>query len=395
VRSAAAEERVRAALQAALPAEYRIYASVRSTATARAGGFSGSHRIEPPPFTAEGRKHHLVEKLASLPDWPGRASEIRAGHAVAFPDVALANNRLRANLGADGAPELVLDRQALMTPESTRHWVGTAYAYWQGDGRRGDPFTLRELDLIDELMAPPAMELRPLLRWQIQEGEAEVITLTRGQLHLLDMLRGRRRAAIVGPAGTSKTMLAAEKARRLAREGFRTLLVCFKQPLARMLAEELATVATPRDLDVLTFHELCLRLGREAGTLPAVEPVEKDQDWFDRVLPGALDAAIPKVGGRYHAIVVDEGQDFARSWLESLFYLLVDPESDVFYVFHDPAQALYREDVVASLGLPEYVLDLNCRNPGPLRELGARCHGAGDPGTALREGGREPEMAPE
>ena len=207
---------------------------------------------------------------------------------------------------------------------------------------RGDPFTLRELDLIDELMAPPAMELRPLLRWQIQEGEAEVITLTRGQLHLLDMLRGRRRAAIVGPAGTSKTMLAAEKARRLAREGFRTLLVCFKQPLARMLAEELATVATPGGLDVLTFHELCLRLGREAGTLPAVEPVEKDQDWFDVVLPAALDAAIPKIGGRYHAIVVDEGQDFALGWLESLFYLLVDPESDVFYVFHDPAEGLPR-----------------------------------------------------
>ena len=34
-------------------------------------------------------------------------------------------------------------------------------------------------------------------------------------------------------------MLAAEKARRLAREGYRTLLVCFNQRLATSLIREL------------------------------------------------------------------------------------------------------------------------------------------------------------
>ena len=54
--------------------------------------------------------------------------------------------------------------------------------------------------------------------------------------------------------------------------------------------------------------------------------------------------AIPVVGGRYHAIVVDEGQDFARGWLDSLYLMLTDREHDVLYVFHDPAQSLYRDD---------------------------------------------------
>jgi hypothetical protein len=60
---------------------------------------------------------------------------------------------------------------------------------------------------------------------------------------------------------------------------------------------------------------VCLRLGRRAGTLPVPEPREKDQAWFDEVLPRALDAALSKAGGEYHAIVVDEGQDFERAWL--------------------------------------------------------------------------------
>lgn len=77
----------------------------------------------------------------------------------------------------------------------------------------------------------------------MEAGEAEVVRLTQSQLHVLDMLRGQRRAAIRGPAGTGKTMLAREKARRLAAEGFATLLVCFNQPLARMLADDL--VDTP------------------------------------------------------------------------------------------------------------------------------------------------------
>ena len=67
-------------------------------------------------------------------------------------------------------------------------------------------------------------------------------------------LRGVRRAAIVGGAGTGKTMLAAEKARRLAREGFCTFLVCFNAPAGGTLAETTADVAAdtrpPRCHDV-------------------------------------------------------------------------------------------------------------------------------------------------
>jgi superfamily I DNA/RNA helicase len=237
------------------------------------------------------------------------------------------------------------------------------------------------------------MELHSALRRDIETGEAEVIIMTRGQYHVLDTLRRQRRAAIVGPAGCGKTMLAAEKARRLAREGFRTLLVCFNQPLATMLAAELADAGAPGGgLDVLTFHELCLRLGRAYGLLPKPEPTEKGSDWFEKILPAALEAAIGEGRDPYHAIVVDEGQDFERSWLESLDMLLSEPGEGVFYVFHDPGQALYRDDVVESLGLLEFSVDWNCRNPVPIHAFAARHAAELADVSVLRERGRAPEL---
>jgi superfamily I DNA/RNA helicase len=182
-------------------------------------------------------------------------------------------------------------------------------------------------------------------------------------------------------------MLAAEKARRLAREGYRTLLVCFNQRLATSLIHELEDVPAPAGLDVTTFHRLCERLGTEAGVLPA-RPDPIPQGWWDETLPGALEAAIAaRPDQRYHAVVVDEGQDFEARWFGLLQRLLVDP-ADVFWVFHDPGQALIRADVVAGLGLERHELFENHRNPESIAALAGRFYHGGEEVSALRETGR-------
>jgi hypothetical protein len=429
-----AEARVLAAMRAALPAEYRHYPNVRwihkdgRDGPARDGEtdlvivhpergllivetkggvirrdghgrwFSGGHALPVSPFEqAERSKHALVRKLAELPDWPGGARDIRAGHAVAFPDVELSTlAHPERGLGPDAPLALVADTAALATPDLARAWVEAAYDHWVGDGRRGEGFDAARMALIESVLAPPPLEIRSSLRRDIEAGEAAVVTLTQGQHWALVMLRRQRRAAVAGPAGCGKTMLAAEKARQLAREGFRTLLVCFNQPLARMLADELALpisgVGAPAGLDVLTFHELCLRLGRAHGLLPRPEPAEKGSHWFGEVLPRALENAIGLERDPYHAVIVDEGQDFARSWLESLDLLLAEPGEGVLYVFHDPGQALFREDEVGLLGLPEYLVEWNCRNPGPIHAYAARHVPGLEDVAVLRETGRAPEL---
>jgi AAA domain/UvrD-like helicase C-terminal domain/Nuclease-related domain len=347
----------------------------------------GGLALDQGPFAqAMQSKHQLVRKLAEMADWPPR-TEPRGGHAIALPDVDLASlPRGHVLLGADAPRELVLDAEALETPASIRRWVEGAYGYWLGDGSRGAPLGALGVRLVDELLAP-TWALHRLVRGHIEDDRAELLAASREQALIVSRTKTLHRLEVVGPAGSGKSMLAAEKARRLAREGYRTLLVCFNQRLATSLIRELEDAPAPAGLDVTTFHRLCERLGTDTGVLPP-RPDPIPGAWWDETLPGALEAALDVLPDRrYHAVVVDEGQDFEARWFELLQRLLVDPD-DVFWVFHDPGQALIRIDVVAGLGLERHELFENHRNPESIAALAGRFYRGGEEVFALRDTGR-------
>jgi AAA domain/Nuclease-related domain/UvrD-like helicase C-terminal domain len=380
------------------PARGILVIEVKSGEIRRDGSgtwWAGPNRLDRSPFDqARDNRYALLKKLHELPDWPADLKPI-SGHAVAFPDVDLDTMRGRLGLlGLDADSELVADQSMFVDSDEgraeLRAFVDGAFAAWGQHGQERAPGQAA-IHLLRAVGSEP-FEIRSMLRHELVEGERDVLRLTTGQLQLLNQLRNVRRASIVGGAGTGKTLLAAEKARRLAREGFNTLLVCFNAPLARVLADELQETARDTGLlDVKTFHQLCEDLGNEADVL-AARPDPIPQDWWDRTLPRALDDAAAKLGPRYHAVVVDEGQDFAADWLASLNELLHGGLEDVLYVFHDPAQAIYRDDVVAQLGLIEFPLETNCRNAQPIHAVVSRFAEGGLASEAMRSGGRAPEF---
>lgn len=128
--------------------------------------------------------------------------------------------------------------------------------------------------------------------------------------------------------------------------------------------------------------------------LPERPPKPIPQVWWDETLPTALAKAIDAdPGNRYHAIVVDEGQDFRLGWLETLPWLLFEPESGVFWVFHDPGQALRRDDEVAGLHLGEPIeLFEDYRSPAPVSALAARFYRGSTEPVALGAGERLPDI---
>jgi Nuclease-related domain/AAA domain len=424
-----AERRVEERLRDALPVEYHVYPNVAWTGPMRDRGpaedgeadlviahpdrgilvlevkagepsrdaqgrwWLGPIELDRSPFEQAMRsQHQLVRKLVSLPGWPSergadRHAEPHAGHGVAFPDVDVASlPRGHVLLGPDAPREIVLDAEALETPERSLAWVERAYAYFTGDGARGWPLEGTGMHLLDELLSP-TLAMHRLVRGRIADDRAELLLASREQELVLNRARSRRRVEVVGPAGSGKSMLAAEKARRLAREGYRTLLVCFNQRLATTVMRDLADAPAPGGLEVTTFHRLCERLGTEAGVLPT-RPTPIPPAWWDETLPTALEAAIDALPReRYHAIVVDEGQDFARGWLETLDFLLRSPGEDTLWVFHDPGQALYRDDVVGELGLERLELHENWRNPASVAALASRFYTGGEEISAYREGG--------
>lgn len=357
--------------------------------------WAGPHELQRPPFQqASDNRYALIRKLQELPAWPAGLRPI-AGEAVALPDVDLDSMRGRLGLlGLDAEHDLIADQSTFADEPDGRAeltaFLDRAFAFWGARVGEQAPGRAAIRLLHDTLYEP--FEIRSLLRHEIGAGDAAAARLTEGQYQLLHTLRGVRRAAIVGGAGTGKTMLAAEKARRLAREGFSTLLVCFNAPLARMLAEATADVAAETgQLTVATFHQLCQDLGREAGVL-GERPDPVPQTWWDQTLLDALVDAGERLGPRYHAIVVEEGQDFAPDWLLALEALSFGGRDDVLYVFHDPAQAIYREDVVAQLDLTEYPLAMNCRNAQSIHAVVSRFAEGGLDSMALRDDGRAPEF---
>ncbi len=424
-----AERLVHERLRAALPPEYHLYAKVAWTGPTRDGGpavdgeadlviahpehgilvleakagepsrdaqgrwWLGPIQLDRSPFEKAMRsQHELVRKLVSLPGWPSERGadhhpEPHAGHGVAFPEVDLASlPRGHVLLGADAPVETVLDATALETPARARAWVEGAFAYVVGDGSRGWPLDETGMRLLDELLSP-TLSLHRLVRGRIADDRSELLRASREQQLILTRAQSRRRVEVVGPAGSGKSMLAAEKARRLAREGYRTLLVCFNQRLATTLLRELGSTEARGELEITTFHRLCERIGTAAGVLPA-RPAPIPQAWWDETLPSTLEAAIDALPGeRFHAIVVDEGQDFARRWLETLDFLLWNPGEDVLWIFHDPGQALYRDDVVGELGLERLELHENWRNPESVAALAGRFYHGGEEISAFREGG--------
>jgi len=314
-----------------------------------------THDIKDPFAQARHSKYALQDRLRVMLHMPPQR-RINVGHAVAFPDVVVGE----VLLGPDKPREIVLDATDLA---NIPVWVARALAYWRG------PETQREtapgeaaVQALMKLLGKD-WELRPALWGDFVQERQQLIRLTEQQYLILDALNRQRRAAICGCAGSGKTMLAVEKATRLARQGFRVLLTCFNKHLA---ADLRARLKPSPNLDIANFHALCYNLAQRAGVLP----VKQDDDtFFNRQLPEALMDAADALGVRYDAIVVDEGQDFREDWWIPLQTLLRDPDHGILYIFFDDNQRLYVPDSTFPIQQPPYPLTVNCRNTQNIHQL--------------------------
>ena len=205
------------------------------------------------------------------------------------------------------------------------HWVVRRMT--EGTEAREEPLGLDGLKALEELLASH-FELHAHIGSSLADDAKEIERLTGEQAWILDALTDNHELAISGGAGSGKTVLAIEAAIRFAKDGQRTLLTCFNAPLASHLQN---SCEDQENLVVASFHSLCRKLAEKAS----IElPANAGQALFDTLLPEALMEA---VGGRFDlgfdTIIIDEGQDFRDSWLNSLRMILKDAGEQRFYVF--------------------------------------------------------------
>lgn len=163
---------------------------------------------------------------------------------------------------------------------------------------------------------------------------AERIRLDDAQGMLLDNLGNNERMLIHGPAGSGKTVLALEAARREARNGKRVLLLCFTDALAR----ELADCVGDLPITVAPIREYCAELVREGGgKAPQKGRVE---GWSEVPL-----AAAELIDEPFDACFVDEAQDLKENdWI----FIQQAVGANRLWAFADDAQAFWEDRSIPS-----------------------------------------------
>ena len=146
----------------------------------------------------------------------------------------------------------------------------------------------------------------------VVDSERRLLQLTEEQYDLLDLLGDNPRCLFEGAAGTGKTLLALEFARRCARAGDRVLLVCFNRLLGDWFTNEMSATTTGMNITAGRFYK-CIRdaivLSPIAAEFQAAEQQSSDSELFDAVYPLYGQLALEAVTHRYDVVVMDEAQD--------------------------------------------------------------------------------------
>ena len=239
------------------------------------------------------------------------------------------------------------------------------------DDATGEP-TLRQCELIAKLLRP-SFEISRTATVVRRERQEELASFTEEQFDALDAMAANDRIAFEGPAGTGKTFLAIEAARRAAAEGKRVLLVCFN----RLLGDWLKTqVPSGGAIATKTLHAYMLGLSgmRADGT-------EGREFWETHLPAAAVNAVLEREGNApFDELIVDEAQDILRDdYLDVLDLSLAGGlAAGRWMIFGDfERQALYGENDVSldrfcdsRGGSPSrFHLGVNCRNVPRVVEL--------------------------
>lgn len=214
------------------------------------------------------------------------------------------------------------------------------------------------------------------IKARINNAEQDLIELTEKQYKCLDQIEENRRGVVYGPAGTGKTLLAIEQAKRLVNNGKRVALLCFNSSIGNWFQtyfDEQARELKP--YFVGTFHKLLLEIVRNSGnvvTIPS-EP-ETRRIFYEHTLPSMAIEALIENPIEFDEIIIDEAQDLIRDNYIDVLDLMIKKgfEHGSWKFFGDfSRQAIYSDTIDGHKMLEEledrtsfirYKLSENCRN---------------------------------
>jgi len=308
----------------------------------------GRHAIDPAEQAAK-EVRALQRFLERQPDWS--RGHLRATWLVAFPNTKVAGDlgpRLRRDIvigedDLDDAAGRVFDR---LRDPSLERW--TARVGWVQTAQN---HLLGTYDTSVEIQGRTMERLRYADK------------LTGEQAALMSVIRNVPRFEVTGPAGSGKTWMAIQQARRWAAAGERVAYLSYTRGVVELIRRSMADAPENE-------HPAWIGTYFLLAALWGIRPKDGDDaDFWSRRGPMEMldHARNLDDAERFTALVVDEAQDFADSWWPAL--LAASTADAKVAVFRDDQQAVFTQ----RRGRPEIdlvplVLRENLRNASEIVE---------------------------
>lgn len=214
------------------------------------------------------------------------------------------------------------------------------------------------------------------LRAQYNYVEEEIVSLTANQYKCIDQLEDNPRCLIKGSAGTGKTLLAIETAKKYASCGEKVALFCYNNLLARWLQQYFEKqVESLQPTYVGTFHGYLMKVVQQKHMMVKTpDSEEKIKLFFAHELPARVSDILKLQGGIFDRIVIDEAQDLMfEEYLQCIDAMLKKGISRGKWIFFGDfnKQAIYSDEMVEMNYIDmmdectsyiRYKLTTNCRN---------------------------------
>ena len=358
---------------------------------------SGEHPLHESPFDqASGAMFELARTVRDhFRDKP--LAKTLFGYGVVMPDVDYTID------GPESDPRCIYDHRDLRKP-LTAYVERLAEFARQSDPRPRNALNKQRIEELADFLRGD-FDLVPTMDAILSDTRAQLAELTREQRGVLDALHHAPRLIVDGGAGSGKTLLAIEAARRLAREGERVLFLTYNKLLAARItvgadAEDYAGELVVRNVH-RHFHEVIKASPLAAEFEAKFDPA--DNASFDELLPEYAEVAASDSGdGLFDAIVIDEAQDLLttrnlnalhemlRGGLEEgRWFAFLDSQNQALVYARAEDEALDR----LRRSSATQALAINCRNTQPIARQTALLSGSKRRSKA-RVGGPPVEFIP-
>lgn len=214
--------------------------------------------------------------------------------------------------------------------------------------------------------------------------EEEFQTITEEQFKTMEELEDNPKFFIQGPAGTGKTLIAINFAKRMVANNKNVLFVCMTRALGTYLRSQFKETD---NIYVGNIHSVLREVINEVRSKFEEEKNEEfdayvleklkwesevDISGFDKVIEFDIEnlyKLFEMLNMKIDCVIIDECQDFKYNWQEGLQMITLYQEDSKFFIFGDPNQAASKDTWKPLFDQPVRKLKKNLRNSNEINRF--------------------------